>query len=569
MRMLDGGGNTIDRFAHSESFDARGQRAGIQYPNCVQLPFPLDGKCPTGSQVPFSTTDAYTQGYLTQISGWASSIGYHANGLWSSVAHTNGVTDFQYLTRKESGGGLDNRPRPKLLKTKLGSNTLWSSGTFAYDFAGNITAQGEPDTGVGELNHFGGVDRYLYDRVQRLRHGWLDLADPPPPGPLFSDDFETGDTCEWNATQPPAGCLLAGRPGGPGAGGPSSPQVVERDQEYVFDVYGNIQSIATDGGLVNTPTDSGTNRLVSGSGTAYDSRGNLISRPGYTFVYDALDRLVRREAAGEPRKYHFLYTADDERILTFVEELPGSGGTNQFRWTLRDLGGTVLRDYVSVAGEAALCVQEDYVFRGSSLLGAREYSCDPDIPLPPQDFHYTLDHLGTPRLATVGSGVVSEERKYFPFGEEAKPASPYGPRLRFTGHERDVFDLEGAQDDLDYMHARFYQALTGRFFSMDPVGGSPSAPQSWNRYAYVLGNPLKFVDPTGETALALAIAQAITTALGKLESAAAGVVQGSLEASGATEVVGGSSSGQTDPAFALGRNAAVAAAAADIYMEVS
>ena len=23
------------------------------------------------------------------------------------------------------------------------------------------------------------------------------------------------------------------------------------------------------------------------------------------------------------------------------------------------------------------------------------------------------------------------------------PASPYGPRLRFTGHERDVFDLEG------------------------------------------------------------------------------------------------------------------------------
>jgi len=350
--------------------------------------------------------------------------------------------------------------------------------------------------------HFGGIDRYLYDRVERLRHGWLDLADPPPVVCLFCDDFESGDSCEWSETQPPAGCLLGGPRGGPPPGGPRAPQVVERDQEYVFDLYGNIQSIATDGATVSTPTDSATNRLVSGMGTAYDSRGNLIARPGYVFVYDALDRLVRRQASGELRQYHFLYTADDERILTFVDELPGSGGTDEFRWTLRDLGGTVLRDSVSVAGEAALCVAEDYVFRGSSLLGARQYSCDSELPSPPQDLHYTLDHLGTPRLVTSASATVVEERKYFPFGEEAKPANPEGPRLRFTGHERDVFDLDGTQDDLDYMHARFYQPLTGRFLSVDPVLTFKRAmrqPQLWNRYAYVAGSPLRFVDPTGES----------------------------------------------------------------------
>ena len=33
------------------------------------------------------------------------------------------------------------------------------------------------------------------------------------------------------------------------------------------------------------------------------------------------------------------------------------------------------------------------------------------------------------------------------------------------------------------------------FTSVDTVGGSAASPQSWNRYAYVLGNPLKHVDP--------------------------------------------------------------------------
>lgn len=48
------------------------------------------------------------------------------------------------------------------------------------------------------------------------------------------------------------------------------------------------------------------------------------------------------------------------------------------------------------------------------------------------------------------------------------------------------------------MHARYRSPLTSRFLSTDPVGGDPFTPQSWNRYAYVLGNPLSRTDPDGK-----------------------------------------------------------------------
>jgi RHS repeat-associated protein len=52
-------------------------------------------------------------------------------------------------------------------------------------------------------------------------------------------------------------------------------------------------------------------------------------------------------------------------------------------------------------------------------------------------------------------------------------------------------------DDLDYMHACHCSPLTGRFLGTDFVQGNSKLPQSWNRYAYALGNPVRLVDPKG------------------------------------------------------------------------
>jgi len=56
------------------------------------------------------------------------------------------------------------------------------------------------------------------------------------------------------------------------------------------------------------------------------------------------------------------------------------------------------------------------------------------------------------------------------------------------------------------MLARYYSSGLGRFLSPDPSNNEsdPENPQSWNRYTYVLNNPLRYTDPDGlETYLSI------------------------------------------------------------------
>ena len=62
----------------------------------------------------------------------------------------------------------------------------------------------------------------------------------------------------------------------------------------------------------------------------------------------------------------------------------------------------------------------------------------------------------------------------------------------FTGHEF-LSDF-----NLYNMNGRLYDPVVGRFLSPDPYIADPSFTQSYNRYSYVLNNPLKYNDPTGE-----------------------------------------------------------------------
>lgn len=100
-----------------------------------------------------------------------------------------------------------------------------------------------------------------------------------------------------------------------------------------------------------------------------------------------------------------------------------------------------------------------------------------------------------------GQLIVWERRDFYPYGEEIRsvPIAPAAPpptpdnQLKFTRQMRD------AESGLDYFGARYYGNTLGRFMSVDPLlsSGSIYDPQTWNRYAYTLNNPLKYIDPFG------------------------------------------------------------------------
>lgn len=58
--------------------------------------------------------------------------------------------------------------------------------------------------------------------------------------------------------------------------------------------------------------------------------------------------------------------------------------------------------------------------------------------------------------------------------------------------------LHVSRSGLDYFEARYYGSSMRRFMRPDALGGDLTNPQSLNKYAYVLNNPLTNTDPIGQ-----------------------------------------------------------------------
>jgi len=239
-------------------------------------------------------------------------------------------------------------------------------------------------------------------------------------------------------------------------------------QTFSYDVFGNITK---SGSSAFTPGySSSTNRFTSlpGITPTYDGNGNLttdnlntytwdadnhpltVTTSGTTVsvTYDALGRMVEKGSGSTFTG--FIYAPNGEKVASVI-------------------GQTLVKAFVRLPGGAKA------VYNSSGIL-----------------YYRHSDWLGSSRLASTPARAMYSSSAYAPFGEQYAKAG--ATDASFTDQEQDTVS------NLYDFPARRYSPSQGRWISPDPAGRaavSLTNPQSWNRYVYVLNNPLRLVDPAG------------------------------------------------------------------------
>jgi RHS repeat-associated protein len=229
----------------------------------------------------------------------------------------------------------------------------------------------------------------------------------------------------------------------------------------------------------NASYNSSNNQLTVSTGTSYDGSGNQKAIGGYQATFDAEGRMVSNTDNGATISY--IYDGEGQRVAKV--SCPSAAPCT--------------------ATTAGATIQTVYAYDADGNLSA-EYSPAPPTP-PCTTCYVTVDHLGSTRVLTNGSGNAVSRYDYLPFGEEIPAdgsvrttamgyqslADGFNPK--FTGQMRDT------ESRLDYFNARYFSSEQGRFISPDPdnAGTDVADPQSWNGYLYAVNNPLAYIDPSG------------------------------------------------------------------------
>ena len=82
-------------------------------------------------------------------------------------------------------------------------------------------------------------------------------------------------------------------------------------------------------------------------------------------------------------------------------------------------------------------------------------------------------------------------QRFYPYGTMRSESGTSPTERKFTGQRFD------AADGLYFYQSRYFDPVVGRFLQPDSVVPAPDNPQSLNRFAYVLNNPLRYIDPSG------------------------------------------------------------------------
>jgi len=248
-----------------------------------------------------------------------------------------------------------------------------------------------------------------------------------------------------------------------------------------FDAAGNMTS--RNGAYSYAP---GTHRLASGGGNAYanyDPNGNvgLISNATgtRTLAYTAFNLPASVTGTSGYGSTGYLYDGSHARIREVSSGAAASGTTyyvGGFEAHRRTDGVLEQRHYLATP-EGVVGI---YTQRSNGVNDLR---------------YWHKDHLGSVQVIADSAGSVKQGFLFDAWGNRTTRSlaggEAYAEERSYTGHE--LLTEVG----LIHMNGRIYDPVTGRFLQADPLVQDPFNGQSYNRYGYVLNNPLSFTDPTG------------------------------------------------------------------------
>ena len=204
----------------------------------------------------------------------------------------------------------------------------------------------------------------------------------------------------------------------------------------------------------------------------YDSNGNMISGEGKYFEYNDANQLVRvrqNNVIGLVVAEYF-YDYNGQRVKKVEKGVTTYYIGKHYETQVADYGKTK--------------TNTSYYFAN----GERVAKKDSTGTL----FYYHSDHLGGTNDVTDASGNLVQRTKYYPFGEIREGGSD---KYLYTSKEKDK------QTDCYYYDARYYNSQLKHFTQADIASVKIYNPQELNRYSYVMNNPLKYIDISGNNAI--------------------------------------------------------------------
>jgi RHS repeat-associated protein len=262
---------------------------------------------------------------------------------------------------------------------------------------------------------------------------------------------------------------------------------------YDYDALGNLMSQTGVGAYTYHSTKKHqVTSTANGWSFGYDANGNMTSGRGASldwtsYNYPSCIRLGSSCSGTSADYSSFSYTPDRQYWKQQSNYVSGGQATTIY------VGGLIEKVTTASGTDYRHMIRAG----GSTIIVSRQSSGTNST------YYVTSDHLGSSSAITNGSGGILVNSSFDAFGKRRGASwtgSPSaGDWTAIAGTTRRGFTEHSMLDNLNltHMNGRVYDPMVGRFMSADPYITEPFNTQNYNRYSYVLNNPLSVLDPTG------------------------------------------------------------------------